>query len=34
MATVTVDLGAGDSLLDCGPALLNSSSLHNQIYVV
>ena len=23
MATVTVDLGAGDCLLDCGPALLN-----------
>ena len=31
MASVTVDLSAGDCLLDCGPALLNFSSLHNQI---
>ena len=32
VATVTADLGAGDCLLDCGPVLLNFSSLHDQIY--
>ena len=31
---LTADLGAGDCLLDCGPVLLNFSSLHNQIYGV
>ena len=34
VATVTADLGAGDCLMECGPALLNVSSLHDQIYGV
>ena len=34
VATVTVDLGAGDCLLDCGPVLLNFGSVHDQIYAV
>ena len=32
VATVTANLGAGDCLADCGPVLLNFSSLHDQIY--
>ena len=34
VTTVTVDLGAGDCLLDCRPVLLNFGSLHDQIYGV